>query len=339
MIFQIEKYDAHGIIKEIASRINKPALTDCAEEFIELPEEVGSGKIAGFNFSSGISLLVFSCSLTKDWILNFKDDAPAPFQFNFAVKGNIHHCFHKNRIQHTMNPLQGTITAHSTGGFQNIKLGSNTELLFTILFIDRKTYSKKIVRLMEHVPQELKEAFMDANAERCFFYQSNYSMSITNSIQQIVEDDQTGLVRSIFIEGKALELFSKQIKQYNEDKASPLKSITLRKSDLEKIQQAEKILVQDFSKPPTIEKLAKLVGINQQKLKQGFRKIYDTTINNYLRVERMEASSNLLLKGKSVREVASEVGYSNQSHFAKRFREQYGVLPREYLKTVRSKVV
>lgn len=339
MNFQIEKYDAHGIIKEIGAKIKKTSRTDCLEEIIELPKNIGTGKIVGFSFSDGISLLIFNCSLKKDWSLIFENDSPAPLQFNFAVKGNVKHCFHKNRIRYKMNPLQGTITAHSAGSVQIITFEKGSNILFTTLFIDRKVYSNKIARVMEQMPQELKEIFLDEKAERSFFYQSNYSISIATCIQKITEDTNTGLVRSILLEAKALELFSKQIKQYNEDLISPTRGVVLRKDDLEKIKHAKEIIIHDLVNPPNIEELAKLVGINRQKLKQGFKKIYAITINNYLREERMEMSSILLMNGRSVRETASEVGYMNQSHFAKRFKEKYGILPKDYLKTIQLRTV
>lgn len=337
MNFQIEKYDAHGIIKQIAARLKKSSRKDCLEEIIELPKNIGTGKIVGFTFSDGISLLIFNCTLKENWSLAFENDSPAPLQLNFTIKGDINHCFHNNRIRYKMNPLQGTITAHSAGSSQFITFDSNSEILFTTLFIDRKAYSKKITCVMEQMPQELKNIFLDEKAQRSFFYQSNYSLAIANCIKKITEDTNTGLVRSILLEGKALELFSKQVKQYSDDLTSPVKGVVLRKGDLEKIIEAKEILIQDLINPPTIEVLAKLVGINRQKLKQGFKKVYETTISNYLRIERMEVSSILLLNGKYVKEAANEVGYINQSHFARRFKERYGVLPRDYLKTIRSR--
>lgn len=339
MKFQIEKYDAHGIIKEIAASIKELSYTDCLEEILELPKQVGTGTLAGFTFSDGISLLIFNCTLKEDWSLDFRNDFPAPLQFNFTVRGNVRHCFHKNRIHYKMNPLQGTITAHSAGSSQIITFGRESEILFTTLFIDRKAYSKKISCVMKETPVSLRDIFLDEQAERSFFYQSNYSVSTAACIKKITEDKNTGLVRSILLEGKALELFSKQIKQYTDDLASPTKGSVLRKRDLEKIKQAKEILIQDLVNPPTIEELSKQVGVNRQKLKQGFKKIYGITINRYLRDERMETSSILLLNGKSVRETSNEVGYINQSHFARRFREKYGVLPKDYLKSIRSRAV
>ncbi|MCB0643417.1 MAG: helix-turn-helix transcriptional regulator, partial [Phaeodactylibacter sp.] len=84
--------------------------------------------------------------------------------------------------------------------------------------------------------------------------------------------------------------------------------------------------------------LSSLVGINRQKLKTGFKSVYGNTIYKALREERLEHASLLLMAGRSVKEAAEEVGYANQGHFASRFKEKYGVLPKDYLKTIRSKL-
>ena len=338
MEFQIKKYNAQGIIKDIAAQIKHPSRRDCLEEIMQLPKKLGDGKIVGFTFSDGISLLIFNCTLKRDWILVFEDDAPAPLQLNFNVKGNIKHSLNDNNTRYQMNPLQGTITVHPAGSSQKIIFPGNETILFTTLFIDRKVYSKKIECVLEQIPEELQDIFLDKQAKKSFFYQSNYSIAIATCIQKITEDKNSGLVRSTFLEGKALELFSKLINQYNEDLLAPSKQVLLRATDLEKIKNAKELLIKDLTNPPTIEELSKLVGINRQKLKQGFKKVYEKTIGIYLRDERMEVGSILLLNGKSVRQVSYEVGYSNQSHFARRFRERYGILPKDYLKTFLSRV-
>ncbi len=339
MKFEIKKYNAHGIIKDIARTLGTASRTDCLEEIIELPKEYGTGKIVGFSFSDGVSLLIFNCQLKDDWTLVFENDAPAPLQFNFSMKGNVKHIFNYRSIQCQLNPLQGTITANPAGSSQTFQLPHNTEILFNSLLIDRKRYGEKIKCILDQMPKSLSSIFTDADAEKPFFYQSNYSLSIAGCIKKITGDKNEGLVRSTFLEAKALELFSKQIKQYQDDLNSPGRQVMLRKYDLEKIRMAKDLLIKELVNPPTIEELAKRIGINRQKLKVGFKKVYDKTINNYVRAERMEMASILLLHGMSVRQTATEVGYSNQSHFAKRFRERYGILPKDYLKSIRSKVI
>ena len=45
MEFNIEKYNAHGIIKDIARTLGTTSRTDCLEEIIDLPKEYLRGLV------------------------------------------------------------------------------------------------------------------------------------------------------------------------------------------------------------------------------------------------------------------------------------------------------
>jgi AraC-like DNA-binding protein len=244
----------------------------------------------------------------------------------------------EQNIHYILNPLRGTITANKTGTIQKLRFPRNNKIVLAFLVIDRAEYYGKIECILDDMPKKLAAIFTDVKGNKPYFYHSNYSISIAECINEIVEDKNSGLVRSTRIEGKTLELLSMQIKQYEDDLKEPGKQVMLRKQDIEKIKNARKILMDNFKNPPTIEELAKKSGINQQKLKKGFKLIYNKTINSYSRDKRLEIAATKLLNGLSVREAADEVGYINKSHFASRFREKYGVLPKDYLKNIQSRV-
>ncbi|WP_249664415.1 helix-turn-helix transcriptional regulator, partial [Lysinibacillus sp. D4B1_S16] len=71
--------------------------------------------------------------------------------------------------------------------------------------------------------------------------------------------------------------------------------------------------------------LSRLIGLNDFKLKKGFKEMYGTTVFGYLREKRLEQASLLLQNGTmNVMEVANAVGCSNPSHFAEVRKEKYG---------------
>jgi AraC-like DNA-binding protein len=332
-------YHPHEIIKSIAEHLDVSSRTDCLEEILELPPTVGEGRAVGFNFSDGVGLLVLDFILKEDWTLIFENDHPGPLQFNFTTQGKVRHFFNNRNIQYELAPLFGTITCNPSGSMQYFQFPSNTKILFTCLMIDRAKYFEKIDCVLKEMPEKLASIFKDTEARKPFFYQSHYSITSAECIQIITNNRRKGLVRCAYLEGKALELLSRQAKQFQDDLRTPGRQVTLRKFDVEKIKEAKNILIADLQNPPTIELLSKQVGINRQKLKTGFKKVFDKTIYNYLRDERLELARLILLENTmSIKETARAVGYANQSHFAKRFKEKYGVLPKDYIKNIRAKI-
>lgn len=102
----------------------------------------------------------------------------------------------------------------------------------------------------------------------------------------------------------------------------------IRPDDLERIHHARTLLVADLENPPTIAVLSRRCGINETKLKKGFKQVFKTTIFSHLQKARMDTAWHLLQQGShSVTEVGMALGYTNISHFAAAFRRQFAVNP------------
>jgi AraC-like DNA-binding protein len=158
-------------------------------------------------------------------------------------------------------------------------------------------------------------------------------------IQQILSCPFQGMVQRIYLESKVWELVALELAQSSErvtarpEKVSDCKSTSqpLRPEDVERIHYAKDVLVSRLSNPPSLIELARLAGINDCKLKAGFRQVLGTTVFGYLHSCRMERSRQLLEAGEmSVAEASHAVGYANRSHFAIAFRRKFGVNPSSY---------
>lgn len=150
---------------------------------------------------------------------------------------------------------------------------------------------------------------------------------------QVLQCRLCGLARKLYLEGKALEILSLQL-----DKLANMqgRQLPLDKSDIQRLRQAHDLLMDSIENPPSLKELATKVGINDFKLKKGFKELFGYTVYGLLRKHRMEKARNILLEGKaSVGEVAFFVGYTNISHFISAFRKQFNATPGEVLQQSR----
>ncbi|APD06117.1 regulatory protein PchR [Flavobacteriaceae bacterium UJ101] len=98
-----------------------------------------------------------------------------------------------------------------------------------------------------------------------------------------------------------------------------------------KIKRAKDILIENLTTPPTIKELSQKIELSEYKLKEGFKRIYGTTLFSYLLDYKLELSKNLLKNEKmSVQDVAYEIGYDNPSHFISAFKKKYNITPKKY---------
>lgn len=128
----------------------------------------------------------------------------------------------------------------------------------------------------------------------------------------------------LLIHAAALEYLAWHLTAYRPDDDGD--SLSLRERKL--LMAARERLLLDLSDPPTIAELARETGLNQLKLKRGFKALFGYSVYALFQRERMDRARSLLQQN-GVTETAMMLGYSNVSHFSAAFRKQFGVLPRE----------
>lgn len=136
-------------------------------------------------------------------------------------------------------------------------------------------------------------------------------------------------IKRISIEAKIYELLAFHINKTNMKSTSSLK-----KHDIDKILLARKLVEEDIQSPKSLMELSRRVGINDYKLKIGFKELTGYTVFGYLNKVRMERAYQYLSnEKKTVNEVAYLVGYKNAQHFTVAFRKMYNILPGSLNKT------
>jgi AraC family transcriptional regulator, transcriptional activator of the genes for pyochelin and ferripyochelin receptors len=189
---------------------------------------------------------------------------------------------------------------------------------------------KTFIDGLEHLPKQL-QPFLDKDSPPLFHHPvGKITPPIQTALQQILNVPYQGMIQRMYLEGKVLELLALQFAQLIEAEGDKQPLIHLKAGDVEKIYQARDILTQNYDHPPSLIDLAKEIGINDNKLKYGFREVFGTTVFGYLRDYRLEVARKLLQEQKqNVRTVVNTVGYANQSHFAAAFKRKFGMTPQD----------
>jgi len=155
---------------------------------------------------------------------------------------------------------------------------------------------------------------------------------VTTEMKKIIEDiRQTNTkseLKQIFVNARILELIMLQFEQFSfiSDKITNI----IRDEDVEKLEEAQRVLRNNFVNPPTHKQLSKLVLLNEFKLRNGFKQHFGTTIHNYITRIRMEEAKRLILnENKNMYEVSAMIGFKHQASFTHAFKKYYGLLPSE----------
>lgn len=102
----------------------------------------------------------------------------------------------------------------------------------------------------------------------------------------------------------------------------------LRGQDQDRILRARELLMSQYEQPLTMAYLCASVGLNEFKLKQGFRELFGTSPFRMLTDIRMKKAWELLESGLYVSTVAYRLGYEHPSSFSTAFERYHRRTPK-----------
>jgi len=165
-----------------------------------------------------------------------------------------------------------------------------------------------------------------------YFHKNLITPSMSVALDQILSCAYKDGLKRLYLEAKCMELIVLRLDQLFGE-STECKQIHLNHIDIQRIHAARDIIIFRSADPPTLHEIALAVGINSNKLKCGFKQVFGTTVFGFLRNIRLEQARGLLQEGNfSVTEVALEVGYNSLSHFARLFKQTYGLSPHVFMK-------
>ncbi|MGD1900159.1 MAG: helix-turn-helix domain-containing protein [Phormidesmis sp.] len=296
----------------------------------EIPLQDPSGRSHGYrqevNLRPGLSLLIDDYTLAEDLVVDIgPDEACEPcldLELSFMLSGN--------------NRLEGVRSRHNflmaswedTSGGQFHWRGGERVLKFDI-HIEPELFESLLGEQFASLPGNFSQiARSDRPTSQGFWQVTSTTGAMRSAIQQLLNCPYEGPTRWLYYEGKVLELIALRLAQSSE--YTPKKQLTLQPDDVERIYYACDILRQRLANPPSLIELARLVGLNDCKLKKGFRQIFGTTVFGCLSQQRMQKACELLEQQQSVSAVAIAVGYASPTTFSGAFKKEIGVSPKRY---------
>ncbi|GAA0524649.1 helix-turn-helix transcriptional regulator [Chitinophaga japonensis] len=144
-------------------------------------------------------------------------------------------------------------------------------------------------------------------------------------ISEINHSAPTRKITEVQLYGKLLEIQGMVLEDLDNAAGAPLPDANTRL-----FETIRSYLCYHLHSRPDLAQLARNFCISQSKLKQGFRKYYNTTVWHYHHKQRMEKSMQLLLQSsKSIADIAAELGYM-PTNFTRDFKKFFGYPPRAH---------
>lgn len=216
-----------------------------------------------------------------------------------------------------------------------MSFNKNKDIHIKSLEIDRQVFVDRMDCDLKKLGGRLERLFRDIEAKEKFYYNGYYSLQIADLFLEIANSPHTDFINKLFLEGKAYQVMTEQILQYEDDLNDTAHQILMRQFTISKIKKIAKNIDSNLADLDTIAKMAKEVGLTEKKLQEGFKVLYNTTINNYIQKNRLEKIKELLIStDMNMGEIAYEVGINSKSYLSKIFKAHFGISPTEFKQAV-----
>jgi AraC-like DNA-binding protein len=274
-------------------------------------------------------------TIPEDFSLSF-DNPELLMRFGLVYKGVTQFQIENSPVS-SFSPSSFFVIEKNLKGQQSWKKGQHYHGTEITLY---ENYFSEIIR-----PNFPKSVSLDS-------FINNYTylylpLEIVNIIGQLQKLASENSITDIYLESKILECiavlfneigkapenaFTNQI-DYGTIHIGKNRSTKLTSSDIRAIQKAHELITENYTNPPQISSLSKMVYLNEQKLKAGFSKHYHMSIGAYTNNIRMTIAANLLsTTDLSIDVIADRVGYHYSANFAKMFKKTYGKTPLQFRK-------
>ena len=255
----------------------------------------------------------------------YKDDSLC---IRIAIDGSINQ--YEENSQSKMNLSKNEIACINIKDVQGKEVYvKDTKYQALDIYLKNDFFETHIPRLSKKLnTNEHKTDYYKIIKQKKIFHQS--SVCANKIFQSSFQQD----LNELFIYGNTLELLSYEVEElFSLEKTKTTKVVKFSEYDMNALEKAKEILINNLENTPSIMELSKLVKLNEFKLKYGFNHFFKTTPYNLVLEYRMQKAYELLEKSEhSIHEIALYVGYKQSSNFTKAFYKKYNILPKNLMK-------
>lgn len=203
----------------------------------------------------------------------------------------------------------------------------NTSLV-PIITVDRLRNMMEGVR----VPTQIQR-FLDGHHEN-FSITANTSPIMHRLIAQFRSNPYDDGMATIYMQAKVHEMLAEAL---NDLVGIEGNGGRVMAPDRRRAMEARDLLMADPANPPSMEALARQVGLSQRRLTEVFRDTFGKTAFEWLVDWRLDQARDLLREGAlSVKEITFRLGYAHLSNFTKAFTRRFAIAPASYRNAIRS---
>lgn len=337
-VIQITTIQSEKVLQQLAKHLDGKIDQTWGETFFEFNNSFGKGVIRSIEFDWGVSLMDYDVNFKEDVKIIFKTMETKPVEFIFVSEGSLKYYSGDDQKEHKFERFQNIIISNKKNAKETYIFPGQVTVKVNFININKKEYRSKKNNNLTYLNKKLLHTFEDNKGSTVYNHFGNFSLKIADQVKQLQDTYESGIVRTLSVEGQLNLIMAMQILEHSnfEDSSGIPESIS--KEEIKKIHELSAFIVDNISENLTVKTLSAQSGLSPKKLQQGFRVLHSKSVNEYVRQLKLEISRDYIDNSNdTISEIVYRVGFKSRSYFSKIFYEYYGILPVDYRKLVRGK--
>lgn len=295
------------------------------EEHQEFSYDFGTATFDELYFE-GIQIIRGAATVNENLHIE-ASETPSLVTLQFVIKGQFMTDMFGIRKKVPFSSLQHNLAyAPIETGYVDVNKQDRVELIGLHLTRDR------FVQLAENNGPILDRLASAVAVDKRICLNEKGNPPITTRMLMVLEEIRTcqfaGGLKKLYLQSKVLEMLALQCQQHETVAGGAKQLFNMSAADRERLHYAREILLHNVQEPLSLTELSRQAGLNEFKLKTGFKQLFGNTVFGYLSDHRLTNARTLLFQGtKTVTEIADELGYASLQHFSNAFRKKFGCSP------------
>lgn len=204
----------------------------------------------------------------------------------------------------------------------NLALNKEGQHIVLIIFLSKESLLQQLIYFPSL--ENLKNSIIQNKTSIVFLNDTYITIKMFDCIHQLLHSPYSEVTERFHM-GILKNLFKLSLKEIT---ARSNENAKFSLEDLERLYAAKNYIDTHLLQHDTISQLSRKAGINELKLKKGFKEIFGIGVYGYRKRERLRiAKIELEQTRKSIKQVARDAGYRNANNFSAAFKKVFGVSP------------
>jgi AraC-type DNA-binding domain-containing proteins len=320
----------HTDYSKLISDMGKNMQVQVKNERLEIPGDIADGYYKYIPLTNGLQCMISDITLNKDVYIRRKASDKEFYVLRFDEISISDKLMVKIDNDYTWEDKQNRASVFLTSSLYDFvyQATKGTVMKSINVLITRKWLEQYLdIESMDKVLQKYLEL---KTASYSF---APFDIEYRTLFNEVMDGGDAIMKRSI-AENRVMMMVEKFLTHlYQVDRSVSNEKIKISTDEIKRLMEVESYLVKDFSTPPPpISFLSRVAAMSTTTLKNKFKKLYGNNLYEYFQKSRMHKAKVLLMTQKySIKEIGSQLGYSNLSNFATAFKKEFNRLPSQLI--------